>query len=126
MTRALLFSCFLLFACGPAPAPTLAQVEAEVFEPSCNLVACHKAAGSDGLNLEAPTHGKLVGVFAKAPGTAGKILVVAGKSEDPYLLQKLILARPAAGAQMPVGEVLTAAQIQLVRGWISGGALDSK
>ena len=112
---------FALAACGP-PA-TLATVQTEVFDKSCTFAACHKGAGAGGLNLEAPSWGRLVSVNARGPGAAGLMLVVPGKPDESYLLQKLTHDAPVAGVRMPQGgDPLAADRLQLVHDWIAAGA----
>lgn len=113
---------FLLAACGPPP--TLKRVETEVFAKSCNFSACHSAsAPSEGLNLEAPTHAKLVNVKARAAGATDLTLVVPGKPDASYLYQKLAQTQPKVGAQMPNnGDPLSPERLNLVRDWIAAGA----
>ena len=112
----------LLAACG-AP-PTLTRVETEVFAKSCTFAACHAAsAPADGLNLESPTHAKLVNIRARGAGVTDRVLVVPGRPEDSYLYQKLSVAMPRAGLTMPLGgDVLEQNRLFLVRDWIIAGA----
>lgn len=117
-----LLALLLLAACGPPP--TLKRVETEVFAKSCTFSACHSAsAPAEGLNLESPTHPKLVGVKARAVGATDLTLVVPGKPDDSYLYQKLIQTQPKVGAQMPNnGDPLEPGRMALVRDWIAAGA----
>lgn len=113
----------LLAGCG-GPPPTLKRVETEVFAKSCTFSSCHSAsAPAEGLNLESPTHAKLVGVKARATGATDLTLVVPGKPDDSYLYQKLMQTKPRVGAQMPNnGDPLEAGRMTLVRDWIAAGA----
>jgi hypothetical protein len=112
----------LLTGCG-APT-TLKTVQTEVFDKSCAFSSCHKGASpAGGLSLEAVTAAKLANVMASGAPTL--TLVVPGKPDESYLLQKLMKASPAAGVQMPQnGDPLTADRLALVRDWISAGAKD--
>jgi hypothetical protein len=123
--RALIAFVVVLAGCG-GPPPTLQRVESEVFAKSCTFSACHSAsAPAEGLNLERPTHAKLTNVKARAVGATDLTLVVPGKPDESYLLQKLTQTKPRVGAQMPSnGDMLEAGRIQLVRDWIAAGALN--
>ena len=118
----LAFIAVVLAGCG-AP-PTLQRVETEVFQKSCNFSSCHTGSSpAEGLNLESPTHAKLVNVKARAAGATDLTLVVPGKPDDSYLYQKLTQTMPRAGALMPqTGDMLDAARLALVRDWIAAGA----
>lgn len=106
---------------GDAPG-TLSEIEAEIFAKSCAFAACHKGAGpAGGLNLEGATHAKLVGVTATG---AAKPLIAPGDPEGSYLFEKLTVAIPSNGDQMPPGAPLASAKIELIRSWIAAGAAD--
>lgn len=95
-----------------------------MFDKSCNFSSCHSGSGSNGLNLEKPTWAKLVNVKSVGPADLRE-LVVPGKPDDSYLVQKLTQTSPAAGARMPnTGTPLEADRLQLVRGWVEAGAQD--
>ena len=113
----------VLLGCGPPQPPTLSRVQSEVFNVSCNFAACHKGVGSNGLNLESPSHAKMVNVTAFGVDAGTSILVVPGKPDASYLFEKIVKDAPARGARMPnTGEVLDSARIDLVRQWILAGA----
>ena len=117
--RALFFAAVLV-SCG-GPPPTFTRVQAEVFDKSCNFSSCHSGAGNNGLNLEKPSHAKLVN--KDTVGVTGKKLVVPGKPDESYLYEKITKDTPQAGARMPnTGDPLEADRIQLVREWIAAGA----
>lgn len=110
----------LLLACG---APTLAEVQDEVFTPSCTFSTCHGAsAPSAGLDLtEGAAHAGLVGVAsADAPG---ETRVIAGDPDASYLVKKLLGEAGITGDPMPPGgAALDADKIDLVVRWIEAGA----
>ena len=110
-------------SCGPRPPPKFSQVQQQVFNPSCNFVACHKASSSEGgLNLEAGSaYTNLVGVTATGPqGTRKR--VIASDVANSYLIEKFA-DKPDAGVRMPQGgDPLEAERLQLVKDWISNGA----
>lgn len=51
---------------------------------------------------------------------AGWTLAVAGSAEQSFLYQKVALAKPQCGLQMPVAMPLSAPEIQCIRDWIVG------
>lgn len=115
-------------ACGEEPttatgAPTLSDVQADVFDASCAFSTCHAAPGASGLALEpGGSHAALVGVpSADAPG---EVLVIPGDSAGSYLVAKLRGDPGIVGDPMPDGGPLDAARLQLVVDWIDAGALD--
>ncbi len=109
-------------------APTLSDIQRQVFANSCAISGCHLGSGAImGLNLaEGAAYGSLVGVKSTEVSTLD--LVKSGDPENSYLIEKLIGgSRMAAGTlKMPLGrEALTDAQIDLVRDWITDGAKDN-
>jgi hypothetical protein len=109
---------------GGALEPTLTNVQAEVFTPSCGIsTVCHAAPGSSGLVLdEGESYSHLVGVdSADLPGNT---LVIPGDSAGSYLVAKLNGDVGIAGDQMPVGAALEPDRLQLVIDWIDAGAAD--
>jgi hypothetical protein len=104
-------------------APTLTEVQAEVFGPSCAFSTCHAAPGASGLVLEdGQSHAELVDV--PSADAAGRTLVVPGDSEGSYLVAKLRGDPGITGFRMPTGDALDDARLQLVIDWIDAGALD--
>lgn len=110
----------LLLGCG---APTLAEVQAEVFTPSCTFSSCHGAsAAAAGLDLtEDAAFAELVNVAsADAPG---ETLVIPGDADESYLVKKLRGEAGIAGDPMPPGGTpLDADRLALVVDWIDAGA----
>ncbi len=96
-----------------------------IFNSSC--VICHQGTGQAGLSLEpAVSYGELVGV----PSTeSNELRVKVGAPEQSYLIAKLMGTQVQAGgsgALMPLNAApLSQAQIDLIRQWISGGALNN-
>jgi hypothetical protein len=119
-------------ACGgsTAPAPTLSEIERAIFVPRCNTAGCHDVTGKAGsLDLTPGTaYGQLVGVPARNVGALdeGLVRVVAGRSDESFLVRKLESHLPVAyGVRMPIGgEPLTTAEVELVRAWVDAGAKD--
>ena len=125
---ALLF--VVLAGCERAPlvepepaAPTLADVQAQIFSTSCALSGCHLGASAPlGLDLsEGRAYGNTVGVRSQERPDLFRI--ASGDPGASYLVMKVEGAAGIVGAQMPLGGVpLSAAQIGLLRDWIADGA----
>ncbi|MGI9341624.1 MAG: Ig-like domain-containing protein [Gammaproteobacteria bacterium] len=111
--------------------PTLDQIQAIVFTPTCAAV-CHTGglpAGGLDLSDADTSHLALVGAGGTGvPSPVTAILRVApGDPDNSYLIQKLEQAMPVAGAQMPLGQApLDPAVIAEIRKWIMDGALRYK
>ena len=118
---------------APAPAPTpsppadvltptLASIQALVFEPRC--VGHHGPRTTEaGLDLsEGMSHAALVNV----PSTqSGLDLVEPGDAENSYLMHKIEDRAGITGSRMPPrGDPLTEAEIAAIRDWITAGAPD--
>ncbi len=111
--------------------PTLTNVQAEVFTPSCAFSTCHgEGDGSANLLLaEGSSHADLVGVPAEGDATSGapadgSVRVVAGDPDGSYLVQKLQTTGTFVGDIMPDPAGLDAERLALVRAWIEAGAKD--
>ena len=104
--------------------PTLDQIQAVVFTPTCASAACHDAnAPAANLSLiDADTSFiNLVGVAATQDPAIQR--VNAGNPDMSYLIMK-IEANPPFGQQMPIGAApLDAVTIGHIRQWITDGAL---
>ncbi|MDE2658936.1 MAG: hypothetical protein OXI45_01870 [Acidobacteriota bacterium] len=101
--------------------PTLSSIQTLVFDPRC--VAHH---GGDtvqaGLDLsEGMSHAALVNV----PSTQTALdLVEPGDAENSYLVHKLEGRAGIVRDRMPpIGDPLTAEEIEAIRDWINAGAL---
>ncbi len=104
--------------------PTLDEIQAAVFTPTCATSSCHSGANpSGGLDLsDADTsHAELVDV----PSDDDPMIlrVAPGAPDDSYLVQK-IEGTAAQGQQMPPGGAapLSQAEIDAIRQWITDGA----
>jgi mono/diheme cytochrome c family protein len=112
---------------GPIPALSIKlSADAQpVFNSTC--VVCHQGVGQAGLSLEpGKAYANLVGVKS----TESPLMrVLAGAPDQSYLINKLQGTQVQAGgqgAQMPLnGTSLSSAQIELIRQWISQGALNN-
>ena len=108
-------------------APTLTQIQAQIFDPGCT--SCHTDVGrnpSGGLNLKSGTaFASLVGVASSQQ--AGSVRVIAGNPNGSYLIQKLEGAAGIAGSRMPRNgpPFLTDAQVKFIRDWITAGSLNN-
>ena len=127
---------------GTAPAgPTFTRVWTEVLSgKGCAGEFCHGAGtGTLSMGDKADAYLSLVGVPAQGPACSqsGQLRVSPGKPEESLLLEKMSTMAPSCGDPMPIGVrfdpnclspspavCTTAAEIELVRGWIAAGALD--
>ncbi len=111
----------------PTPPPvTLAQIQSQIFTPTCAVSGCHTGSPLAGqLNLsDGQSFSSLVGVASV--GNPAAVRVVVGNPDQSYLVQKLEGAAGIVGMQMPRGaDPLSPAQIGLVRSWITAGAAEA-
>ncbi|MEO0998610.1 MAG: Ig-like domain-containing protein [Pseudomonadota bacterium] len=113
----------------PDPPPfgaNFSEIQDNVFTPTCAVSGCHTGAGApQGLRLDAAnSFALLVGVAStEVPDV---LRVAAGDPDNSYLIQKLE-GTAAAGEQMPLGgPPLEQATIDVIRQWISDGAIDDR
>lgn len=102
-------------------APTLASVQANVFNPSC--IICHSGANApQGLRLDAAnSFTNLVGVPSREDSSF--LRVAPGDPDQSYLIHKLE-GTASSGEQMPLGgPPIPQSTIDFVRQWIIDGAL---
>ncbi|MFB3125634.1 MAG: hypothetical protein ACE1Z7_08660, partial [Woeseiaceae bacterium] len=102
-------------------APTLASVQANVFNPSC--IVCHAGANApQGLRLDAAnSFTNLVGVSSREDSSFFR--VSPGNPDRSYLIHKLE-GTASVGEQMPFGgPPIPQSTIDFVRQWITDGAL---
>jgi hypothetical protein len=109
-----------------ALAANFSEIQASVFALNCATTGCHLGAGApQGLRLDdANSYGMLVGVASsESPST---LRVAPGNPSNSYLIHKLE-GTASVGAQMPLGApALEQATIDVIRQWISDGALDDR
>lgn len=101
--------------------PTLASVQANVFNPSC--IVCHAGASApQGLRLDkANSFTNLVGVLSRQDSSF--LRVAPGDPDQSYLIHKLE-GTASTGERMPLGGApIPQSTIDFVRQWISDGAL---
>ena len=110
-------------ACGgedELPA-TRANVQAEVFNKSCNnFSGCHNGASPAGqLDLMDPV--MTAELMKPSAANPMRMLVVPGKPEESFLIDKL-RNRNVGGAFMPPGQPLDEPRLSLVERWVAAGA----
>lgn len=102
--------------------PSLTDEIEPIFTASCALVNCHVGDGAGGLNLEpGRAFDELINVHsAQVDG----LLVVPGAPEQSYLFEKVSNDTPRQGDRMPIGNALDPLDVEAIRQWIAGGALE--
>jgi hypothetical protein len=106
--------------------PTLDDIQASVFTPTCATSTCHSAgAQAAGLSLaNADTsYLELVGQFSNQNGQSNVMLVAPGDPDASYLVRKIQNTAGISGGPMPPGVALPQTDIDDIRQWISDGAL---
>jgi len=115
-------------SCG-ATVSTLADVQGQIFTPSCATSNCHAPtkvgmktlAPQAGLDLTAASaRANLVGVASST--CSGRTRVVAGNVSSSYLVNKLTGVGMCSGSEMPKGAKLAAGKVDMVKSWICNGA----
>lgn len=105
-------------------APTLDEIQASVFGPSCSSGGCHSGGGASpptilDLTTAQGSFDSMVGVDSiQASGTP---VVDPGDPANSYLMQKLN-GTAGVGQRMPIGAPLNPALIEDVRQWILADA----
>lgn len=102
----------------------MAQLQDEIFVPSCVLGRCHTTRAPTG---DLPLTGRRVPVYDVLVGAPSSQLpdrmrVVPYEPEASYLMEKLTDPEPAVGGRMPPYSRLTDAEIERIRAWIAAGA----
>lgn len=111
----------------PPPAafgPNFSEIQAAVFTPSCATANCHSGGNPPAsLNLEAAnSFAMLVGIASEQDGALQR--VNPGNPEVSYLIRKL--EGSGSGQQMPPNNALPQADIDIIRQWITDGAIDDR
>lgn len=121
----------------PAPGPsdaTFTSVYDEVFVGAgCAGGSCHGAnAGRLSFTTQREAYDALVGVVARGEAcgpltTLGTSLlrVDPGNPDGSLLFDKVASTQPSCGDPMPISSALDPAQVDLIREWISAGALNN-
>lgn len=110
---------------GPLPGgPTLNSLQSSIFTPKCAVVGCHAPPFPEqGMDLSAgSTYVNIVGVEGTELPAFER--VTEGVSADSYLYMKVAGDPRIIGDRMPLGGMLTAAEIDAIRAWIDAGAKD--
>jgi hypothetical protein len=107
--------------------PTLDEIQAAIFTPTCATSTCHSnggQAGSLALGDADTSYTELVGEFSGQNGQDMVMLVAPGDPDASYLVRKLE-GNPAliSGGRMPPGAPLLQSEINQIRDWITNGAL---
>ncbi len=108
---------------GASFGPTFSEVQANVFTPTCATSGCHSGGSpSAGLNLEAAnSYAMIVGVASSQD--SGLQLVNPNNPNQSYLIQKME-GTAASGQVMPPSGSIEQADIDVIRQWITDGAVD--
>ncbi|MDH3739456.1 MAG: CHRD domain-containing protein, partial [Alphaproteobacteria bacterium] len=107
---------------------TLAQIQADVFTPSCAVSGCHDGGGAGGLpgSMDLSTgnsRSNLVNVMSEQVAFNR---VTPGDPDNSYLIDKLEGNQAAGTLRMPQGgPFLDQPTIDMIRQWITEGALDN-
>lgn len=106
----------------PSTAPTLTQLQDEIFTPRCAFVGCHGPFPNLGLVLlRGQSYGSLVNVTSAELAPMKRVLP--GQPDSSYIVLKLEGDPRIVNERMPYGgPYLSAAEIQKVRDWIAAGA----
>jgi hypothetical protein len=102
--------------------PTLTSLESTIFTPKCALPGCHAAPFPEqGMDLSrGNVYVYTVGVDSVELSPYKRI--APANSADSYLYMKIAGDPRIIGDRMPLGGMLTAAEIDAVRTWIDAGA----
>lgn len=108
---------------------TLSSLQENIFTPTCALGGCHSStSASAGLSLAAgESFLQLVGI--ESTQADGQNRVMAGNSDQSYLINKLRGTQATvggSGSQMPRGgSALSDEEIQAIEQWIGDGAVNN-
>ncbi|MDH5455223.1 MAG: Ig-like domain-containing protein, partial [Gammaproteobacteria bacterium] len=106
--------------------PTLDDIQAAIFTPSCATAGCHDATTqAAGLSLaDADTsHLELVGQFSNQNGQSNVLLVAPNDPDNSYLVRKIEGTAGITGGRMPPAAPLPQSEISVIRQWITDGAV---
>lgn len=133
-----MFALLLVLAAGCVPEgrPSYVDEVQPIFNSKCLGRECHVGAvpAAEGLELGSDlSYASIVGVPSRQ--NPGRTLVVPGSAASSYLFCKIVPGcGPIFGERMPIDEDvndlikanLTAEEIDIIRRWIDGGALDDQ
>ncbi len=107
--------------------PTLDQIQAVVFSPSCATAGCHTGPAGNilptGLDLTNANASFVSLVNAMSMQSMGETLVIPGDPDNSYLIQKLEGNGLGNVMPPPPRATLPPATIAVIRQWITDGAL---
>ena len=116
---------FTVMTAMPA-GPTLDDIQAAVFTPTCAVAGCHTGGGAAlpaSMNLTSADLSLANLVNIPSEQAPGLVRVIPGDPDNSYLVQKLE-GTAGFGGQMPLGGApLDPALIADIRQWISDGAM---
>ena len=118
MLRQLIFLTALLWGLSAA-AIDIDDVQTQVFDGSCALSGCHNGSAFPDLR----TGVSFSAIVNVSSNQRSMLLVKPFDPDNSYLVHK-IDDGVIVGTPMPIGRSLTNTQIQLIRDWISEGALE--
>ncbi len=120
------FAAQFMIATVVAIGPTLNEIQAAVFTPTCATSLCHSNGNQEaglGLGDAATSFADLVGEFSSQNGQAAVMLVAPFDPDASYLIRKLENTAGITGGRMPPGGALLQSDIDQIRQWILDGAL---
>ena len=103
--------------CQPLLATDIDDVQSQVFDGSCATSGCHN--GSVFPNLSSGS--AFNAIVNVSSSQSSKLLIAPGNVSASYLIDKI--EGTGSGSPMPIGGSLTTAQRDLVKNWVSAGAL---
>jgi hypothetical protein len=119
---------------GPATTGTAAgfpTIQKQIFDQSCLAGGCHNSISRAGnlVLVDGQSYQQLVNEQSDnaAAQQAGLARVTPFQADASFLLIKLTNPAPSQGSRMPLSAApLSSAQIDMIRQWIAGGALESE
>ena len=93
------------------------DVQSAIFTPSCSLSGCHNGSVSPNLQTGV-AFDNVVGVSALQSVMP---LIDPGNPDNSYLILKM--EGSGSGARMPIGGTVSTTNLQLIRDWVSNGAV---
>ncbi|MDE0978258.1 MAG: thrombospondin type 3 repeat-containing protein, partial [Arenicellales bacterium] len=103
--------------CQPLLATDIDDVQSQVFDGSCATSGCHN--GSVFPNLSSGS--AFNAIVNVSSSQSSKLLIAPGNVSASYLIDKI--EGTGSGSSMPIGGSLTTEQRDLVKNWVSAGAL---
>ncbi|SVB15356.1 uncharacterized protein METZ01_LOCUS168210, partial [marine metagenome] len=93
------------------------DVQSAIFTPSCSLSGCHNGSVSPNLQTGV-AFDNVVGISASQSAMP---LIDPGNPDNSYLILKM--EGSGSGAKMPIGGTVSTTNLQLIRDWVSNGAV---